>query len=262
MNPRLAVILSKANGLALAFALMATVPMGAANAAGLGGSRSSMRLQHRVAEKNDFTFLRTPAQVRSLVEMKILDPVDNSAELWLRDVSFPYARPEVRLFVERIAAEYSLANGEPLVVTSLTRPLSNQPANAHALSVHPTGMAVDFRVPSSDSARTWLETTLLALEKRGVLDVTREKHPSHYHVALFPTKYAAYAATLPPLPPRPVSRPERIVPAPVVVTTDYAVMIADLPMMPFAMLFGFILLGMGGYARTTRTLRERARGDR
>lgn len=188
----------------LAFA--SAVPLTVASAGGLGGSPASMRLQHRVAESNAFTFVKTPAQLRAFVDREILDPVDSSDDVLLRDVSFPFARPAVRAFIERLAAEYSLAFDEPLIVTSLTRPLSAQPPNAHKLSVHPTGMAVDFRVPATAEQRAWLEEVLLDLEAQGLLDVTREKHPPHYHVAVFPEKYAAYAATLPPLPPRAARR--------------------------------------------------------
>jgi len=79
-------------------------------------------------------------------------------------------------------------------VTSLTRPMSSQPRNASPLSVHPAGMAVDLRVPADDSARAWLEHVLLKLENAGVLDVTREHHPPHLHVALFPAAFRAYTA--------------------------------------------------------------------
>ena len=61
------------------------------------------------------------------------------------------------------------------------------------MSVHPAGMAVDLRVSQSAESREWLEGMLLGLEKRGVLDVTREDSPPHYHVAIFPDAYAAYA---------------------------------------------------------------------
>jgi hypothetical protein len=84
-------------------------------------------------------------------------------------------------------------NGEKLIVTSLVRPTDLQPRNAHKLSVHPAGMAVDFRVPSTASERSWLEKALLGLENAGVLDVTREHTPPHYHVAVFPAEYVAYA---------------------------------------------------------------------
>jgi hypothetical protein len=92
-----------------------------------------------------------------------------------------------------LAADYRSATAKALVVTSLTRPEALQPRNAHQLSVHPAGMAVDFRIPDDTSSRRWLETTLLRMEKDGLLDVTRERHPPHYHVAVFPKPYRAYA---------------------------------------------------------------------
>src|SRR6185295_8964622 len=110
----------------------------------------------------------------------------------VNDVSFPYARPAVKLFVQRLAAQYREATGQRLVITSLTRPINQQPENASALSVHPAGMAVDLRIPASAKHRRWLERTLLSLEDKAVLDVTRERHPAHYHVAVFPEQYENY----------------------------------------------------------------------
>jgi len=78
------------------------------------------------------------------------------------------------------------------VVTSLTRPASRQPRNASPLSVHPTGMAADLRASSRPACRAFLEKSLLTLESRGVLEATRERHPPHYHVSLFPAPYNRY----------------------------------------------------------------------
>jgi hypothetical protein len=159
----------------------------------LRGSPKSMVRQHEVAEENDFTFLRTGSQVRDFVESGVLVKVEGDANYSVAaGVSFPYSRPEVGTFLERLGAQYREGCGEKLVVTSLTRPLANQPGNAHQLSVHPAGMAVDFRISKSAECRAWLEGTLLGLERRGVLDVTRERNPPHYHVAVFTDKYAAY----------------------------------------------------------------------
>jgi hypothetical protein len=55
-------------------------------------------------------------------------------------------------------------------------------------------MATDLRVPANSSQRAWLEARLLALEDSGAIDVTREHHPSHYHVAVFAEKYLPIAA--------------------------------------------------------------------
>lgn len=175
-------------------ALLSILPLGTAFAAeaGLGGSMTSMRRQHAVAKQNDYTFLRTAAQVREFVREDRLQPLATNEHLVVNRVSFPYARPAVKLFIERLAEQYHAATGERLVVTSLTRPLTRQPRNAHALSVHPTGMAVDLRIPRNPSARAWLENTLLSLEASELLDATRERRPPHYHIAVFPDRYSTY----------------------------------------------------------------------
>lgn len=164
------------------------------SAQSLRGSAASVDRQNRQARQHDFTFLRRPSQLDRFVDAGLLVPLENGAHYRLHDVSFEVARPEVKLFIERLSAQYQRACGEPLVVTSLTRPISEQPANASARSVHPTGMAVDLRVPSKSSCRRWLESTLLSLERRRVLDATLERNPLHFHVAVFPTEYLAYVS--------------------------------------------------------------------
>ena len=162
--------------------------------ADLGGSRTSIRHQHEVAKDADLTFLRTPAQLHEFVAKERLELVTSSSYFSIAKVSFPYTRPIVKQFIERLAAQYHAATGEKLVITSLTRPTSRQPRNASPYSVHPAGIAVDFRVPAASADRFWLEATLLMLESEGVLDVTRERRPPHYHVAIFPEQYATYLA--------------------------------------------------------------------
>jgi hypothetical protein len=166
------------------------------NAQALRGSRTAMRKQNSVAQNQDYSFLRTTRDVRTFVEKGLLVPVQGTSALKLADVSFPYTRPAVKTFIDRLAPQYKGACGDKLVVTSLTRPLSRQPRNASDLSVHPAGMAVDLRTPRRTSCRRWLENTLLGLEARGVLEATRERRPSHYHIAIFPTAYLAYVEKL------------------------------------------------------------------
>jgi hypothetical protein len=178
-------------GSALALAL--TTVAGTASAGELGGSLASMKHQHDIAVQLRYTFLRTPAQVREYAATGRLEVLHGNTDYALASVSFPYARAEVRMFVEHLAADYRTATGNQLVVTSLTRPEALQPRNAHELSVHPAGMAVDFRVPDDAASRKWLESRLVSMEKRGLLDVTRERRPPHYHVAVFPAPYRAYA---------------------------------------------------------------------
>jgi hypothetical protein len=167
-----------------------------AGAQSLRGSRTSLDRQNREARSHDFTYLRGPSQLTRFVGAGLLVPIEGSADYALADVSYQVARPEVRLFLERLSSQYRAACGAPLVVTSLTRPRSAQPPNASARSVHPTGMALDLRRPATPACRRWLESTLLSLEKKRVLDATLEKNPPHYHVAVFPDDYIAYVARL------------------------------------------------------------------
>ena len=160
------------------------------------GSTTTMQRQNRIAQQHDYTFLRTSSQVRRFVSSGYLEHLAGNSDYELAGVSHPYARPAVRLFVERLASQYRSACGEKLVVTSLTRPVLEQPRNASDLSVHPAGMAVDLRISRKSACVRWLEKTLLSLEKQGVLDATRERRPPHYHVALFPDPYTRYVTKI------------------------------------------------------------------
>lgn len=178
---------------------LAAAPAAAVDAVpvSLRGSPASMKRQNAVAKENDLSFVRTRAQMRAMERQGRLVRLPGNADYtFARGVSGPVARPSVRVFVERLASQYRDACGERLVITSLTRPSSNQPGNAHPLSVHPAGMAVDLRISKKASCRGWLESTLLSLEARGLLDVTREARPPHYHVAVFPDAYRAYVERL------------------------------------------------------------------
>jgi LysM repeat protein len=179
-----------------AVGLMITVGSSAAAAQSLSGSRAAMRRQNSVAQKQDLTFLRNSSQVRRFIASGLLVRLPGNANYEVGRVSFPYARPAVKTFIERLSGQYRAACGEKLVVTSLTRPLSRQPRNAHELSVHPTGMAADLRISRKKKCRSWLESTLKDLEAERVLDATRERRPAHYHVAVFPAAYDGYVKSL------------------------------------------------------------------
>lgn len=172
--------------------LASTAP--AARAEGLGGSPSSMVRQHSVAVQEEYAFLRTPSDVQRLVAQGKLVSVVSDSLVTLSRVSFPYSRPEVQAFLTRMGRDFRDSTGGMLTVTSLTRPAALQPRNAHRLSVHPAGMAVDFRIPREPAERAFLERRLLAMEKAGLLDATRERTPAHYHVAVFAAPMLAYVA--------------------------------------------------------------------
>ena len=162
----------------------------------LRGSRASLDRQNRVARQNDFTYIANDAQAYRFRERGFLVQIRPNPDFVLHDVSFPMARAEVGVFVERLAGQYRAACGEQLVVTSLTRPKSHQPRNASDRSVHPTGMAVDLRRPNNHTCRSWLQRVLLDLEAKGVLEATLERWPPHFHIAVFPKQYSDYVARL------------------------------------------------------------------
>lgn len=191
VRPRLRRVLVLAT---LAIVLIAAIAVPLVHAQSLMGSRNSLLRQNAEAQDHDFTYLRTSSDVRSFARKGLLVRLRGNSDYRLASdyVSFPYARPEVKLFIERLSDQYRAACGERLYITSLTRPITRQPRNASHLSVHPTGMAVDLRRSHRSSCREWLEETLLYLEGREVLEATREKHPPHYHVTLFPKPYMRY----------------------------------------------------------------------
>ena len=107
----------------------------------------------------------------------------STATYQLKGVGSPYVRPATHAFVTSFAADYARTCGEPLTVTSAMRPTTIRLRNSVEKSVHPTGMAVDLRA-SRTGCRAWMRTTLLDLERQGVIDATEEHHPVHFHVVV------------------------------------------------------------------------------
>ncbi|MCB1687487.1 MAG: LysM peptidoglycan-binding domain-containing protein [Halioglobus sp.] len=176
--------------------LVLSLCVSAVNAQTLKGSRESIDKQYRTAVSYGFTFVKSASALKSAISANQLIHVTPDRYLELHDVSFPYAVPGTRLFLSRLSSQYYSSCGEKLTVTSLLRPQDRQPANSVAHSVHPTGMAVDLRVPKSRQCRAWLENTLLSLEREKVVDVTRERYPPHYHVAVYAEHYETRVAKL------------------------------------------------------------------
>jgi hypothetical protein len=95
----------------------------------------------------------------------------------LHAVSFPYARPEVALFIERLGQQYRAG------VRRAARGDEPDPSH-HAAAAQRLG---SFRAPDGDGhrpevqrdrrCRAWLEDVLLGLERQGVLNATLERYP-------------------------------------------------------------------------------------
>jgi nucleoid-associated protein YgaU len=56
-------------------------------------------------------------------------------------------------------------------------------------------MAIDLRRSSRAACRSWLDRNLLTLEGEGVIEATKERHPPHYHIAVFPKPYVQFLAS-------------------------------------------------------------------
>ena len=165
-----------------------------ASAQSLRGSGASVERMYRYAIRDGLDFYETSNGVRRAIERGDLVPL-RGGEFELHRVAFPYVLPATKLFVERLADQYERGCGDELVVTSGVRPESRQPRNSSARSVHPTGMAIDLRKPRG-KCLTWLRRTLLELEGGGIIEATEERHPAHFHVAVFGDKYGEYVAAL------------------------------------------------------------------
>jgi hypothetical protein len=150
----------------------------------LRGSPASVDLMYASAHAKDLAFLHSRGDIYEAATDGDLALLTINENVTLERVTFPFVLPSTRAFVDSIAAQYRAACGERLAVTSGARPIAEQPRNASPKSVHPTGMAVDFRKPPSGPCLTWLRASLIDLEKRGVIEATEERHPAHFHVAV------------------------------------------------------------------------------
>jgi nucleoid-associated protein YgaU len=146
------------------------------------------------ARAEDLTFYETARAVRRAVADGRLQSLASDTEFMLHKVGYPFTRPATRTFVKRLGVQYRTECGAQLEVTSAVRPATRQPANSVAISVHPTGMAVDLHKPKDAKCLRWLRSTLIDLEEAGVLEATEEFAPPHFHVAVYETPYRRYLA--------------------------------------------------------------------
>ena len=167
---------------------------GGAQAQTLRGSRGSVERMYNQARDQDLTFYRSARGVRSAAADGELVRLTGNQHYRVASVSYPYALPTTRTFIQRLAAQYHSACGERLVVTSAVRPKSLRLRNSVAETVHPSGMAVDLRKPTRGSCLRWLRQTLLDVERQGVIEAIEERRPPHFHVAVFPAQYRRYLA--------------------------------------------------------------------
>lgn len=164
-----------------------------AHAQTLRGSPGAVDRAYRQARTHDATFYASGGAVRSAARRGELVRLSGNADYRVANVSYPYALPATRLFVQRLAKQYRSACGERLVVTSAIRPRSLRLMNSVEKTVHPAGLAVDLRKPARRACLAWLRRTLLSVEAEGVIEATEERFPPHFHVVVYPRPYTRYA---------------------------------------------------------------------
>jgi len=180
-----------------ALALALGLAAGDARGQTLRGSRPSVERMYDQAQEHDLTFFRSGTGVRSAASRGDLVRLSGNSDYRLHQVTFPYALPTTRTFIQRLASQYRDACGERMVVTSAVRPTSYRLFNSVDKSVHPTGMGVDIRKPTKGSCLRFLRETLLYLEDAGAVEATEEHRPPHFHVAVFPRQYLAHIGRKP-----------------------------------------------------------------
>jgi hypothetical protein len=173
------VISAAISTLALAFGLAAT-----ARAQSLRGSPASVDLMYTTAQSENLEFLHTTSDVYQAARLGVLKLITITEDLDLERATFPFVLPATLRFADSLAHEYHIGCGERIVVTSGARPIDEQPRNASPKSVHPTGMAVDFRKPRNPVCLQWLRDNLVKLEDAHIIEATEEHHPAHFHVAV------------------------------------------------------------------------------
>jgi hypothetical protein len=152
----------------------------------LRGSKAAVDQAYVAAKRDGVAFARSRREIERGAREGDYVPLSRSAANYrLRGVSMPYVRPATRAFVAQFGADYRRSCGEPLTVTSAMRPTSMHLANSVEKTVHPTGMAVDLRVPQRARCRAWMRTALIGLERRGVVNATEERRPAHFHVVVY-----------------------------------------------------------------------------
>jgi Family of unknown function (DUF5715) len=188
-------------GVYLALGAVATIGLSAAalnwltpgQASLKGGQFSTPAQAFAYAKAHEYAFADSQKELRELKETGKLVRLSKTSQWYsLHGVSHPLVMPITRTFVERLGKEYVGVKCGKLPLTSAVRLTSERPKNGSVFSVHPTGMAVDIRIPEGPKCRSWLGRKLKAIERDRRIDATREKSPPHLHVVVVTITYQAW----------------------------------------------------------------------
>ena len=85
--------------------LFVIISVSGAQAQSLRGSTTSMQRQNEAARNLEFSFLKRPKEVAKFADLGLLVRVPGNSKYLLAGVSYPYARPAIKTFVERLASQ-------------------------------------------------------------------------------------------------------------------------------------------------------------
>jgi len=166
--------------------------------ASLQGSRQSMAIQIAVVNSTGLVRIKDYAQLELFILKGILVPINRienvNTDYRLRD-DYSYALPFAALFLKDFGAEDFKNFGLYIMVNSAIRPMdvqmelhkTNSNAAPAILSSHTTGAAVDvsYRDMSKEEL-AWAANYLLQLERKGLIEATKERTQTVFHIMVFP----------------------------------------------------------------------------
>lgn len=178
--------------------------------ASLRGGISSQKKQNHVANKGSLSRMRDLSDLKKFVRLGLLVPVTNTTSYELgpylgyldpgNSAWYRYSRPWTKRFLDRELGAGHRATGHRFKITSLVRTkmyqkkLVKKGANAISgkkwwmQSSHLTGATVDISYKDmSPKAQRWLEKRLLQLERRGLIEATKEHRSLCFHIMIFPS---------------------------------------------------------------------------
>lgn len=175
----------------------------------LRGSRNSLDNQNLEARLQDLTKIEDAEQLKEFVQRGLLVRLPENKDISV-DPDLPeyrrYARPWTVEFLRDIGRSHRkmFRKSHALVVSSAVRPksLGRVNFNASPRSTHPTGSTIDLLYGPmlgknrdgkmiriypglSVSEMKWLEKRLLALERIGAIEATKERKQPCYHIMVF-----------------------------------------------------------------------------
>jgi len=192
----------------ISFAVVLFCQEAGANRASLSGFQDKGLKKEVVAVRlYNLTRIQNYQELRAFIAKGLLQRIPNHGPGYILDrrvgsrasvnrVIYRYARPYTVRFVKWFGKRYDDLFHRRFRIPSAVRTCAYQkliaPGNINAVSCeetsHTTGATIDISYSDvSPAGRRWMEKTLLALEKLGQIQATREIFQPVYHIMVYPT---------------------------------------------------------------------------